>query len=94
MCEFKLTDVTHGQYTGAKYRHSFFAGKRSLRLKASDYLMMQSVRLMLKELHDFVLFGADVDLRQYLIVVGIEIELMSEGEGFFVLFDIFFEELI
>mgnify|MGYP000861638117 FL=1 len=47
--------------------------------------------LIVEILDDFVLFGANVCEREYLMIEGIEVELMGDVEAIFMLFDVLVE---
>lgn len=50
--------------------------------------------LVLKVLYNLVLFGAEIGKREYFVVECIEVELMLEGHGGFVLLDIVIEQFL
>ena len=77
--KFQFADVTHGQNDAAQNGHDLFVGELLFAGRPALDLFLEGVCLPLKILDDLILFGADIGLREYLVVMCVEVELMLEG---------------
>ena len=94
MQEFQFAYMAHGKHNAAQYRHDLLVCEGTPRLHPALDFLLNRVLLVLEVLYYFVLLRADVGLRQDLVVVGVEIELVLEGHTASVFPDILVHELL